>query len=264
MNVDLEHLIVLQAQDLELAALRARRAEAPGLVKAAEAALRSAEGARDRVRGALGAEEKLRRDKESELGTQRGKLERLRRNLDGATSAAQVSAFEHEISFARAAISQLEDEEFASLERTEALEGELPASEGAASERRTGLMAEQARAERTQAETREQMAGIEAQRTTLRGQIDPDRLAQYDRLSRSKGRALAEATGTAREGKCSACQMAVRTQRWQNLIGRDHEDEIFLCESCGRMLFWDPRRDTPGPWDAGERLGAAAAAGKGR
>jgi hypothetical protein len=52
--------------------------------------------------------------------------------------------------------------------------------------------------------------------------------------------------------------MMVRPQRWNDLTSREHEDTIFNCETCGRMLFWDPRRDTPRSWSAGERLASAS------
>jgi len=48
--------------------------------------------------------------------------------------------------------------------------------------------------------------------------------------------------------------MMVRPQRWNDLTGNDHDDQLFTCETCGRILFWDPRRDTPRTWTAGERL----------
>ncbi len=257
MNADLENLVVLQAQDLDLARSRTELEEAPKRVRQAEAAVAVAEKNAAATREALVAEEKLRRSQELEVGSQRTKVERLRRSLDGATSAAQVKAFEHEIGFATAAIAKLEDEELASMERTETLEGELKEREaklrGAGEQRE----AERARAARVKAENEAAIAGIELQRKELRGQIDEGRLASYDRLRKTKGTALAEALGNATVGKCSACQMGVRPQRWQDLIGRDHDDEIFLCETCGRMLFWDPRRDTPKPWEAGDRLRGA-------
>ena len=254
MNPDLEHLVVLQAQDLELTRLRAELADAPKRVRAAEVGLLAAEKALDAVRAALATEEKLRRGQESEIASQRTKIARLRRSLDGATSAAQVSAFEHEIVFAEAAIVKLEDEEFASLERAETLEADLKAAEARAGLRRGELAAERARAERVVVENRTQITGVEGQRRELRAGIDEGRLAVYDRLTKTKGTAVAEALGNAVHGKCAACQMGLRPQRWQDLIGHDHDDEIFICETCGRMLFWDPRRDTPKAWEAGDRL----------
>ncbi len=254
MNQDLEHLIVLQAQDLDLARLRTEMAEAPRRVKIAEAAFQAAEKALNSLRASLAGEEKLRRGQGSDAATQRTKLDRLRRNLDAATSSVQVSAFEQEIRFAQAAISKLEDEELASMERTETLESEEKKAEALTAQRRQELESERVRAARTVAENQAAIAGVEQQRRDLRAQVTEDRLAIYDRLSKIKGTAVAEALGNTLVGKCSACQMGVRPQRWQDLIGRDHEDEIFLCESCGRMLFWDPRRDTPKPWEAGDRL----------
>ncbi|MFP5231602.1 MAG: C4-type zinc ribbon domain-containing protein, partial [Acidobacteriota bacterium] len=62
--------------------------------------------------------------------------------------------------------------------------------------------------------------------------------------------------------KCSACQMMVRPQRWNDLTDRDpnseHANTIFTCETCGRMLYYDPRRDAPVRWTPGERLSSAS------
>ena len=259
MNADLENLVVLQAQDLDLSRLRAELDEAPKRVRGAETAMAAAEKAVAATREAITAEEKLRRSQELEIGSQKTKVERLRRSLNGATSAAQVTAFEHEIGFATAAIAKLEDEEIASMERTEALEGQLREVEAKLKTAQEQREAERARAARVKSENEAAIAGIEVQRKELRAQIHEDRLATYDRLRKTKGTALAEALGNATVGKCSACQMGVRPQRWQDLIGRDHEDEIFMCETCGRMLFWDPRRDTPKPWAAGDKLRGAQA-----
>ncbi len=259
MNQDLEHLIVLQAQDLELARLRAEVSELPRRLQRAEAELQAAETALAGLRAQLGAEEKLRRGQESEAATQRAKADRLRRSLDAATSAAQVAAFEREIGFATASIATLEDEELASMERSEVLDQELRQSEALAGQRRDALEAERIRGAAVAQADALQIAGVEEQRGQLRPQISETWLATYDRLRKAKGTAVAEAVGNATQGQCAHCQMGVRPQRWQDLIGREHEDEIFACESCGRLLFWDPRRDTPRFWSAGERLQAAQA-----
>ena len=257
MNADLENLIVLQAQDLELARLRAELAEAPRRVKAAEAAIALAEAGSAKCAFALGEEDKLRRAQDRDIATQRTKLERLRRSLNGAANAQQVSAFEHEIAFANKAIEQLEEEAFASLERTEALQAEQAEATATLARTQEALRAEREKALSLKAHHEATIAGVEHERTALRTAIDPARLSSYDRLTKTRGTAVAEAIGSATAGKCAACQMGVRPQRWQDLIGRDHAEEIFTCETCGRMLFWDPRRDTPRVWTAGDRLNSA-------
>ncbi|MBE7158242.1 MAG: hypothetical protein INR62_07375 [Rhodospirillales bacterium] len=254
MNPDLEHLIVLQAQDLELSRLRTEVAEAPRRVASAESVLRDAEKALGAVRASVAAEEKLRRGQESDIATQRSKIKRLRQSLDSAVSAAQVAAFEKEIGFAEGAVARLEDEEFASLERTETLEVDLVKADATEAQRRKELEAQRIRSSEIVAGNGERIRGVEQQRKELRAEIREEWLTLYDRLSKAKGTAVAEALGTAAQGKCSACQMTVRPQRWRDLTGRDHDDTVFTCESCGRMLFWDPRRDTPKAWEVGDRL----------
>ena len=260
MNAELENLIVLQAQDLELARLRAELAEAPKRVKTAQGALGGVESALAGLRARLATEEKLRRGHESEIASHRTKLVRLRRNLDTATSAQQVTAFEHEISFSEGAIRTLEDEEFASLERSETLEAEAATAATALERAMSALSAAQETGAALKSHHDATIAGVERERTGLRAEISAGALATYDKLAKTRGTAVAEAIGTATAGKCAACQMGVRPQRWQDLTGRDHADEIFTCETCGRMLFWDPRRDTPRSWAAGERLQNAQAA----
>ena len=253
MNPDLEHLVVLQAQDLELQRLRQEQAEAPRRVALAEAAFKSAEETLAKLREKLAAEEKLRRSQELDADGHRGKITRLRKQMDSATSTAQVNALEHEINFAEAAIRKLEDEELASLERTESLEAEEQVTAAQVESTRAALDAERIRAAATVDHTRSTIEALEGERKNLRSQISEGPLASYDRIAKSKGSGLSEAI----DHKCSACQMMVRPQRWNDLTGREHEDQIFTCETCGRILFWDPRRDTPRTWAAGERLASA-------
>ncbi len=261
MNPDLEHLVVLQAQDLELSRLRGELAEAPRRVITAEKALLAAQKVLQQRRESLAAEEKLRRSQELDVAGHKTKLLRLRRSLDSATSAQQVNAFEHEIGFSESSVRKLEDEELASMERTEGLEAEQVTAASAVDRAAAALASERERAAALKTSHGAAVAGIERERTELRKQVGERWLATYDRLAKTRGTAVAEALGNATAGKCAACQMGVRPQRWQDLIGREHLDEIFNCESCGRLLFWDPRRDTPKPWTAGERLQAAQSPG---
>ena len=254
MNANLEHLVVLQAQDLELARFRNELAEAPRRVLAARNALAAAQAVLARNKEQRGAEETLRRHQESDIATHRAKSQRLRRSLDAAANAQQVAAFEREIEFTEAAVATLEEEAFASLERTEVFEAERVPCETAVARAQTAVQQEEARATTVKAQHTATINGLERERAQLRPQIAERWLAVYDRLVKTRGTAVAEALGTATSGKCAACQMGIRPQRWQDLIGRDHFDEIFHCESCGRLLFWDPRRDTPRSWAAGERL----------
>ena len=257
MNADLEHLIILQAQDLELRRLRAELADAPVQVSAAQTARARAEVALAEANKALTKEETLRRSQELEVKDRQGKISRLRKQMETATSAAQITALEHEISFSEQTIAKLEDDELASLERTDNFELARGKATLTLEVTTATLAAARVRAADIATRNTAAIAGIETERTALRALIDEARLSTYDRIAKAKGTGLSEAI----DHKCAACQMMVRPQRWNDLTDRDPHSEyantIFTCETCGRMLFYDPRRDAPVRWAPGEKLAAA-------
>jgi predicted nucleic acid-binding Zn-ribbon protein len=261
MNPNLEHLIILQAQDLELKRLREELAEAPRRVAAAQAARAKAEVAVTSAKQSLAKEETLRRSQELDIAERKTKITRLGKQMETATSAAQITALEHEITFSKQTISNLEDEELASMERTEAFEVARTQSTNTLETTTETLATERTRAADVTARNNASILGIEAERKILRAEIastdeGESALSNYDRIAKGKGTALSEAV----DHKCAACQMMVRPQRWNDLTNRDPHGEfsntIFNCETCGRMLYYDPRRDAPIRWVPGEKLGA--------
>jgi len=164
MNADLEHLVVLQAQDLELKRLRQELAEAPRRVAAAEAARAKSEAALTAAKTALLKEETLRRSQEVDIAERRTKIARLRKQMETATSAAQITALEHEIQFSEEAIAKLEDEELASLERTDQQEAAKSAAAKALEENTAALAAERASGIALVARNDAAIVAIEAER----------------------------------------------------------------------------------------------------
>jgi predicted nucleic acid-binding Zn-ribbon protein len=258
MNADLEHLIILQAQDLELRRLRAELADAPIQVTAAQTARARAEVALAEAAKSLLKEETLRRSQELEVKDRQGKISRLRKQMETATSAAQITALEHEISFSEQTIAKLEDEELASLERTDTFDLARGKATLTLEVTTATLAAARVRAADIATRNTAAIAGIETERAALRALIDEARLSVYDRISKAKGTGVSQAI----DHKCVACQMMVRPQRWNDLSDRDPNSEyantIFTCETCGRMLFYDPRQDAPIRWTPGEKLAAAS------
>jgi predicted nucleic acid-binding Zn-ribbon protein len=254
MNSDLEHLVILQAQDLELRRLRAELADAPLRVTAAQTARAKAEVALAEANKSLLKEETLRRSQELDVKERHGKIARLRKQMESATSAAQIAALEHEIHFSEQTISKLEDDELASMERTEQFEISRGTATLTLEVTTATLAAERVRTAGIITHNTASIQSIEAERVATRALIAESPLSIYDRISKAKGTGLSEAI----DHKCAACQMMVRPQRWNDLIGRDHDATIFTCETCGRMLFYDPRRDAPVRWSPGERLTGSA------
>jgi predicted nucleic acid-binding Zn-ribbon protein len=241
MHPDLEKLIVLQAHDAEAKRLRDEMIALPKHVAALETKAKATQGQRAVIVDLLAKEEALRRRQESDVKDQQAKIVRLRKNMDLATTTVQVTAFEHEIAFAQAEVSRLEDAEIESMERSEGFESQRALADDAVADATATLERERVRATETVAQDKTLLAAVEEKRKTVRAEIGESALSIYDRIAKAKGTAVAEALNQ----KCMACQMMVRPQRWNDLRDRDNDETMMTCESCGRMLYYDPARDAP-------------------
>jgi predicted nucleic acid-binding Zn-ribbon protein len=241
MHPDLEKLIVLQAHDVEAKRLRDEIVALPKQVATLETKAKATQGQRAVIVDLIAKEEALRRRQESDVRDQQVKIGRLRKNMDLATTTVQVTAFEHEIAFAQAEVSRLEDAEIESMERSEGFEAQRLLANEAVAEANATLEREQARAAETIAQDKALLAAVEEKRKAERAEIDENALSNYDRISKAKGTAVAEALNQ----KCMACQMMVRPQRWNDLRDRSNDETMMTCESCGRLLYYDPARDAP-------------------
>ena len=241
MHPDLERLIVLQGHDVESKRLRDEMAALPKQVAVLETKAKAIDGQRAVIVDLIAKEEALRRRQESDVKDHQAKIARIRKQMDMATTTVQVTAFEHEIGFAQAEIGRLEDAEIESMERSEGLESQKQLADQALADATATLERERVRATEAVAQDRTLLAAVEEKRKTERAEIGETALSTYDRIAKAKGTAVAEALNQ----KCTACQMMVRPQRWNDLRDRDNEETMMTCESCGRLLYYDPARDSP-------------------
>jgi predicted nucleic acid-binding Zn-ribbon protein len=255
MHPDLQKLMELQQMDLELKRLRDEISALPKVVAQLEARAKATVGQRAVVLDLIAKEDALRRRQESDVKDHQAKIGKIRKQLDLATDTKQVAAFEHEIAFAQAAIAKLEDAELESMERSEQLEAQKLVADKAVAEAEAKHRQEREHALATLAADKTKVAEVEGARTTQRATIGEDSLSTYDRIAKAKGTGIAEVLNQ----KCLACQMMVRPQRWNELRNRDN-DEKMTCESCGRLLWYDPARDAPQrkPVDVADTMSIAA------
>src|SRR5271167_1582036 len=172
MHPDLEKLIVLQAHDVEAKRLRDEMVALPKHVAALEIKAKATQGQRAVVLDLIAKEEALRRRQESDVKDQKAKIERTRKNLDLATTTVQVTAFEHEIAFAQAEISRLEDAEIESMERSESLESQKQLAEEAVADATATLEHERVQAAETVAQDKILLAAVEERRKEERAEIE--------------------------------------------------------------------------------------------
>jgi predicted nucleic acid-binding Zn-ribbon protein len=145
----------------------------------------------------------------------------------------EYTAMLHEIEGVEREIRGREDLILGEMEQAEALAQAVQGEEA-------DFKAVEADARKEKADLDGRAAALEAEaerrrqdRDAVAASVPEEALALYSRVARQRGTAVAEA----REGMCQACHVRMRLQIWVEV---KKNEQLFQCESCSRVLYYEP------------------------
>jgi predicted nucleic acid-binding Zn-ribbon protein len=234
MTPELEAVLKLQTLDGRAAALQKEIESFPKQIAEIEKKLDVHTRKVEVDRNVMTGNQKERKLLEDDIKVQEQKMAKLRDQMTQAKTNDQYRAFQNEISYCEAAIRKSEDRILELMGEAEPLEKNAKAAEAALKEERAKVETEKDRARKRTAEDEEFLRQAMEERKKVAETVPPQTLTHYERIrKRWRGVAVADATG----GRCSACQMKLRPQYFQELR---RADKLFFCESCGRILYYNP------------------------
>lgn len=239
MNSDLKHLIRLQAIDLSIQELRARVDKYPGISKALDEKLKSAqagvESARDKAKHNQGSRKKF----EGEISATESKISKYRDQMMAVKTNEEYRALQHEIEHAQTAIRKIEDDILNLMMDAETGQADIKAAEARLKEDQQKVHDERKQLEE---ENKRDLSALESylkERKEIEAQVSSDLLPRYERVRKHRG---GIAVGAARDYVCEVCQVRIRPQVFQEIR---KNDQIIACDACQRILYDPENLDHP-------------------
>jgi len=235
MAPELKLVVRLQDLDNRIRELQREIATLPKHLSEIERTLESHVRKLEADRAALAANHRERKNLDGDIQEQESRISKLKDQMTGTKiTNEQYRAFQKEIDYCQKEIRRAEDRILGLMEESEPLDQNVQAAESALVGEKAKVEEEQQLVRARTAEDERLLQELQSERATAVVEVSAAVYALYERVrAKRRGLAVAEAV----DGRCSACHMALRPQFYQELRVCQ---EVMCCESCGRILYYNP------------------------
>ncbi len=247
MDIAFDKLIRLQFLDTEIARLQSLLEAVPARLEAIDQEIQSTSAAVAQAKDKLAANQKKRRDLESEVKSIRENIAKYKRQQNDVKSNKEYDAINREIAETQAKIDGLEETILNEMIAADDIEKEIKAAQKHQADEEGHLKRDKEAVAGEKADLEKQKSGVESERKALQPSVPADQLRAYERIHKKMG---GTAMSRVHEDFCSLCMMRVRPQLLDEIIAGK---ALITCEACGRILYWlsEPGDEAPasGPVD---------------
>ncbi|PYS41318.1 MAG: hypothetical protein DMG14_07610 [Acidobacteria bacterium] len=239
MNPDLKQLIRLQSIDLSIQQLRTRIDKFPGISKALDEKLRSAQAAVDTAKEKAKSNQGTRKRLETEISGIETKISKYRDQMMAVKTNEEYRALQHEIEHAQQAIRKLEDDVLNLMMEAENGQADLHAAEARLKQDQQNVNAERKQLEEDNKRDLSALESYLKERKEIQTSVSPDLISRYERVRKHRG---GIGVAAARNEVCEICQVRIRPQVFQEIR---RNDQIIACDACQRILYDPENLDHP-------------------
>ena len=232
MLADLEQLIKLQQIEDDAAAARARMEEIPATVETLGARLAASEEALALARQKLGDARGARRELEKNLAAVQARLDRFREQLMQVKTNREYQAMQGEIAAAEGEVRRLEDEILERMIEGDDLAAEVDGASGRLAAEESAVAAERSALESERETVESRLGRLADDRAQHLGALAAPLLSLFETVAERRGGTV---VARARDGRCSACQVRLRPQLFNDVRANAR---LIQCESCQRVLYF--------------------------
>ena len=244
-DVEFEKLIQLQELDISLKQLTSELSDIPGLIAEIEKKMKTSSDYVLQAQERLSKNQNSRRELEAQVKDLRAQLSKLKHQLNEVKTNKEYTSFLKEIQETQNKIDSLEEEIIKELLVADEIEEEIRTALRQQKEESEHLKQEIEALNQRKKLLEEQKETLSKKRNELLPSIPRAQLQQYLSIARKRG---GIALSRVVDEFCSMCQVRIRPQMLNEIKDRS---KIYLCESCGRILYFEPPAETAGQEEEG-------------
>jgi predicted nucleic acid-binding Zn-ribbon protein len=231
-EIDFEKLTQLQNLDSEIKQTTLILESIPRLIEDVDRKIQASSRAVADAKEKLVGNQKARRDLESSVKDVKVAIAKFKRQLGEVKTNKEYTALLHEIEESQREVDAVEEKIISEMLAADDIDEEIKSASRRQTQEQESLRADQAVLEQKKREMGSRRDALIAEREALVPLLPADQMKLYMSIFNKKnGAAMSAVKGEF----CSLCHVRIRPQMINEIRERT---KIYLCENCGRILYW--------------------------